>query len=162
MRCLFVTILLIISFNIFSSGISLKESVFLLEPEKIWLSDIINGSIKDKDIILVEKVDKPNYKITTEQIAEHLSENGIYDITIFGKQSIVYIRKKTEDIITNSDSASTDKKNPIEKLEEFLSTYIDSKLLTIKIAIKKTEPSIDVEKNNPSYGGELRKNLSGL
>ena len=146
---------------IYGLELSLRERV-VTSHTTVKVSDLIYENVKDSigDITIVT-LDRDSYKLKSEALLAKLLENGINDITISGKESLIYLI----DDNAYKDSANNDidaPNTPVTFLKEYLSNLVDKDKFKIDVNITKVEPKIDLENVKSKWNWELDKFQNGL
>ncbi|HOV14029.1 MAG TPA: hypothetical protein PK771_07075, partial [Spirochaetota bacterium] len=166
MKSFFVVILFYISFSsltpIFGLKLSLKENV-TISQKSVKVSDLVYEKVEiEIGNITILELNNNYYKLKSSELLNKLIENGYKDITISGKESIIYYN---ENPLSENKELSDDIENilnPVTFLTQYLSGLIDKEKFKININITKVEPKIDLESVNSNFNWELGKFTNGL
>jgi flagella basal body P-ring formation protein FlgA len=164
MKKIFFTIIFIfILTSVFSLRLSLKDEVIIYK-NNLKISDLIKENVSD-DIGKIEigEIKFFPYKLKNNDILKKFFENGFFDITLSGEESIIYLlNEDSKKYLDENQQVESKIQNPIDFLEEYLSKYIDKNKFKIKINLTKIEPFLDIENLNEEYKWELNKMKFGL
>ncbi len=146
---------------IYGLELSLRERV-VTSHTTVKVSDLIYENVKDSigDITIVT-LDRDSYKLKSEALLAKLLENGINDITISGKESLIYLIDDNA-YKDNTDSDIDPPNTPVTFLKEYLSNLVDKEKFKIDVNITKVEPKIDLENVKSKWNWELGKFQNGL
>lgn len=153
----------IATFSLFSINITMKESV-VIDKNSITLQDIANEDISETkyDIVLAENIEK-NFILTNKEALTKLMENNIFDASIFGKQTVIVLKRSElsgQEYI--NDKADETKISPVKFLENYLADYIDSPNMKLSISIGKVSKNFDLNSIKGDYKWEIDKLKKGL
>ena len=173
-----LSVLLLIIFNIYCSAVtlSLRESVVVPSGSDVLLSDVVLEDICcDENVIIRRNITSAKSLIRSSDILAALSENGIYDISLFGSDVIV----RTDDSenvygtyvpLVNQNDTSAESHiqssvnhsdiSAVAELERYLSKYVDGTYV-LSVSVSRISPPTDLHSLS-SYKWELPKIKSGL
>ena len=177
-----LTVFLLIIIDIYCGAVtlSLRESVVLPRGSDILLSDVVLENICcDENVIIRRNVTSHKSRLRTSDILAALSENGIYDISLFGSDVIV----RTDDSenvdeyndgtylplnAQNDSNAESDIQSgmrhsdisAVAELERYLSKYVDGTYI-LTVSVNRVTPTADLHSLS-NYKWELPKIKSGL
>lgn len=177
-----LTVFFLIIIDIYCGAVtlSLRESVVLPRGSDILLSDVVLENICcDENVIIRRNVTSNKSRLRTSDILAALSENGIYDISLFGSDVIVrtddsenvdgyndgtYLPLTAKnDISVESDIQSGMSHSDISavaELERYLSKYVDGTYI-LTVSVNRVTPTADLHSLS-NYKWELPKIKSGL
>jgi len=151
-RILFLIFCFIIT-NLNSLEISIKDKV-IVNNRDVLFKDIVNGMLpKDLENILITRLNSPSQQLKNNDILNEIMKRGFYDITLSGKEIIIYYndfnlnKKKYKDIIL--------------PLQEHISNLLDPNF-NIKVSVKNISPYIDITKIEDNFVWEIEKFNKGL
>ena len=177
-----LTVFFLIIIDIYCGAVtlSLRESVVLPRGSDILLSDVVLENICcDENVIIRRNVTSHKSRLRTSDILAALSENGIYDISLFGSDVIV----RTDDsenvdeyndgtyLPLNAQNDSNAESNiqsgmshsdisAVAELERYLSKYVDGTYI-LTVSVNRVTPTADLHSLS-NYKWELPKIKSGL
>lgn len=163
MKKVIAIFLTIVTFSLFSINITMKENI-VIDKNSLTLQDIANEDISDTkyDIVLAEKIEK-NFILSNKDALTKLVENNIFDASIFGKQTVIALKKNQLKYNESaSDKVSETVTTPVKFLENYLSDYIDSPNMKLSISINKVSKNFDLNGIKGDYKWEIDKLKKGL
>lgn len=163
MKRVYAIFLSILTFSLFSINITMKESV-VIDKDFVTLKDVANEDISDTkyDIVLAENIEK-NFILSNKDALTKLVENNIFDASIFGKQTVIALKKNQLKYNESaSDKVSETVTTPVKFLENYLSDYIDSPNMKLSISINKVSKNFDLNSIKGDYKWEIDKLKKGL
>ena len=151
-RILFLVFCFIIT-NLNSLEISIKDKV-IVNNRDVLFKDIVNGILpKDLENILITRLNSPSQQLKNRDILNEIMKRGFYDITLSGKETIIYYndlylnKKKYKDIIL--------------PLQEHISNLLDPNF-NVKVSVRNISPYIDITKIEDNFVWEIEKFNKGL
>jgi flagella basal body P-ring formation protein FlgA len=163
MKNILLAIYLILTFTmLYSMKFSLKDEVFIKSNSLKFSDLIIENDSGSTGNIEIKKLDYFPLKIKSNEILKKLFENNVFDITLSGKETIVYF---TDDSNVEKQELIQEvkkKEQPVEFLEEYLANFLDKNRFKIKVNLTKIEPFIDIDSIPEDYKWEISKLNTGL
>ena len=176
-----LTVFFLIIIDIYCGAVtlSLRESVLLPRGSDILLSDVVLENICcDENVVIRRNVTSGKSRLRSSDILSALGENGIYDISLFGSEVMVYAAGSEDDSDHNGVMYPTTAHNDnpalsgilsaqsrfdisaVAELERYLSQYIDG-VYTLTVTVNRVTPPVDLHSLS-DYKWELPKIKSGL
>lgn len=159
---LILLILIFINLYAFSNTIVLKKSVFI-SNSVCTLQDIsMNRLPEEISGIIIASSDKSSISLSSNEILNLLFSRSIYNISLVGDNILINfnLKKIVDDEQTKNKIIY--KKNPLESLEEYFESFLDSNIFTIKIDPIKTDPSLNIKIIKSNFRWKLDKNYYSL
>ena len=159
-KVIFLFILFLFEFSIYSLDITLKEKVFVID-KNLYLKDIVFEKLPSnlENIIIYNKYNFKN-RIKNNELLKLLISQNVNNINLSGKETFIEIVEDGD--VTEDRVEENEKETPIAFLEEYLSNYVDKERFKIKITLIKTEPQIDLNNFDSVYNWEINKLNYGL
>ncbi len=139
--------------NLNSLEIFIKDKV-VVNNRDVLFKDIVSGVLpKELENIVIAKLTSPSMQLKNNDILNEVFRRGFYDITLSGKETVVYYK----DSYVNKKKY----KDVTLPLQEHIANLLDPNF-NVRVSIKEITPYIDITKLEDDFIWEIEKFNKGL